>query len=435
MKYVDDRVPLGAANGDEQPASLTRRRVQIACAMMTLSIVGGLESKAVLLPAFERDVSLGWTAETSALANTLFSLLVTVGLVLAGPLADHYQPSSLLAMECALVAIGVACMCVSAKPWMILVCMGVPSLAKGVVWPALGAMASANLPKRLQDEVFSTTALGCRLGAAVVSLFLGSCMESMGWGWRHSAGALLVLLIAAMWCGLAITPCSLVVHRDTEFSFDRQAAKAKGLMTSLDGWLALLTLAGSYPVFALASYLPLVLCDTYNLDPGTAARASSVFSMGCIMGLLTSTIASSALGAGSGRLCHVFQGVVGVSAAALLSLIPVSFHCALGLTGLMGFGFVPSAYLPSLIFVAKSPPTERAFRFAMLDATGSCVLVGTTALFGVIRTNKLGLQALHSLFGITACALSVAILSMVALYWRLPVSDREEDSESTKLMA
>jgi len=435
MKYDDDRVSLGPSKGDEQPVSLTRRRVQISCTLIILSIVGGLESKTVLMPAFERDDSLGWTAETSALANTSFSLLGTVGLVFAGPLADHYDPFSLLAIACASVAIGMACMCVSAKPWMILVCMGVPSLAKGVVWPAIGAMASANLPKRLQDEVFSTTALGCRLGGAVVALFLGSCMQSMGWSWRHSTASLLVLLMAAMCCGLAISPCTLVVHGDTDISFDRQLAKANRLITSLDGWLALLALAGSYPVFALASYLPLILLDTYNLDPGTAVRASSVFSIGCIAGLVTAAIASSALGPGSGRLCHVFQGLLGVSAAALLSLVPVSFHCTLGLTGLLGFGFVPSAYLPILIFVANSPSSERGFRFATLDGVASCALAGTIALFGIIRANYVGFQALHSLFGITACSLCVAILSMVALYWRLPVSNCEEDSESTKLIA
>lgn len=399
------------------------RKVQIASAMFIFSIIAGLDCNAVLYPSFEKDATLAWSDGTTSLANTLFATMEVAGLLSAGPLADHIRPTTLIAIECMLVGMAMLCVCLSRGSHVILVSMAIPAFGRGVVWPSLGAIISANLPHALQDEVFLTTALGSRLGDVASNLLIGFLMQRMGWDWHRSMSGQMIMVASIMLCAFAMCPRDLQAPQDKNLSMAGQWKKAKELVTSLDGWLAFLTLAGTYFAWALYSYLPVILVDTYNLDPGSAASAASSFPIGCVMGLVIGAISTNQLGIRQGRYLHVIQSCVGVCAAMMLTVFDVSLTQALMLLGLMGFGFVVSTYVPYMIYAANSHASERAFRLAILDGFAAVVFVLITALYGRLRTNSpsgADGQVGHVLYGITAFGLTLATLSMVGLYSRLP---------------
>jgi len=414
---------LGSASDTDAPVVWKEKtKIMVFSNFMTCSsLVAGTYYYTALLPAFESDDKLDWTEATSTHMNIAAQAAETLGLFLAGPLADYFLASTLLSFHAAIASVVMICVALCSRPPIILAITCMVMFTKGMMWPSVGNVIAANIPPNQQDTSFLVACLASRSGDTLYAIFFGILMGSYNWQWRHAVTALVAVLIPIYVILFGyVFPKDLLQPHGGEPSVGGWCLKWKRMLSDPDGWLAFFTLAGTYGCWALAPYVSVLFVDVYHVTPGEAAGGTAFMTMGMVAGLLWGSLVASIGGVTVGRTMNVIQGVAGILALQTLATWDdATFNQALYLQGLVGFGFVVPAYLPYLAYSAASPPAERAFRLASLDGAGSILCIILMSVYGQIRQKETGRDAARKLYSYTAVGLSVGVISMAILYSRL----------------
>lgn len=402
--------------------------------LCTIAVVSGTYYWMPLLAAFEADPALQWTPHDSTYVSTLGATAEMVGLFVAGPLADFCPARFILAVQANVVCMGILAVSVAKTPAMIMWTIGTVCFVKGVFWPTLGSLISANVSPSKSDAAFIIVAMASRLGDTSSALIMGWLLTNYHFSWRKAMLALVVMIMICTTVSFAVSPAEIKAPADRASpSFVGQYEKLKNLAVSLDGWLALCILIGTYVVWAFAGYLSPIYRDVYYVSSGTAAGYSSVFTATAFLGLAVAFLASQSLGTRRGRACQLLQCAVGVIAVFALAVSfargQVGLTTTLSLVGCLGFGFVVPCYLPYLIYAASSPVGERAFRLATLDGLSCSIGVVLTYFFGNLRAQAASTQeVLPTMCSISAAGLSLSCIAMAILYRRLDGVTQHSDS-------
>jgi len=402
-------------------------RFLFAGVLLVCGIVTGTYYPSYLYAAFEQDTELGWTAQTTTYASTIGAVAESVGLFLAGPLGDLMPSAFLLGFDSLMCCVGMLLISLSHDVVLMVVIASVVLLCKGMLWPSVGSLIAANLDHSLHDKSFLVAALSSRVGDVVSSLVLGATM-GLGVTWRHAVMILLLIVVSLVFVSSSIRPEDMAGPRDQDPSLFKQAGKWAALITSLEGWLALFTLIGTYFGWALINYAAVLFQDVHKLEHGEASAAASCFPVGMALGLISGAAFSTLLGVQGGRIAHVLHVIVGIAAITTLHFWKgAPLNWTMILLGLTAFGMAVPTYVPYLAYAASSPASDRAFRLASLDGVGCGVQVMIVYAYGRMRDLTHGQeghaeQVASRLYGVTACGLTLACCTMSLLYYRLAAS-------------
>ena len=191
----------------------------------------------------------------------------------------------------------------------------------GSFWPAVCELR--------QDVAFFCCALASRLSEAAGELVIGQLLRR-GSTWR----AVLVCLgsgeLALFGSGIIFLHHLLAsgIHSQVEEDpssptwTSSYSAKWARLITDLNAWLALTLLCGTSGIWALASYLALILQEKFELSSGASAMAASSLLAGTFVGLLVAGIYTYQRGHEAGRSLQLLQANAGLVAFMVIVFSP-----------------------------------------------------------------------------------------------------------------
>lgn len=294
------------------------------------------------------------------------------------------------------------------------------------MWPAANVLFVANLPLAKHDTAFITSAFGSRIGDMSAPLLILVSLTTFGLSWRGSILVILVSIVTAFVISIGTKPQQLKEPdaRDS-FSWEGMRQKAARLAVDFDGWLALISNLGTHAVWGIYDYAAVLSADTYHLTPGEAAGAQVYLSLGSAVGLAVAFVSSSYGGTAFGRGVHVIQSAISVVALCSLSAAHVSLLSAHMLFFMVGFGFVAIAYVPFMVYAARSRSDERAFRCAMLDGICQLCTIGFSYMYGTLRAEQ-GQQGVSKIFAIAAGWMAIATLALALFYTRVHQQEHQE---------
>ena len=152
-------------------------------------------------------------------------------------------------------------------------------------------------------------------------------------------------------------------------------AKWTRLIRDLNAWLALILLCGTSGIWALASYLALILQEKFELTSGAAAMAASSLLAGTFVGLLVAGIYTYRRGHEAGRSLQLMQANAGLVAFLVIVVNP-RLHLSTCLLCLFigGAGAGPLLYLPYTVYCSTVPHKQKAFALGSWTACRSSLV-------------------------------------------------------------
>jgi len=397
-------------------------RLLVTSQMLILGIVMGTWAYSALMPAFEADPSLAWSSTDTTHMATFANAACMLGLFVAGPMADHFRPSLLLGCNALMVCGGVLLLALFTSAYQAIAIVCAMGFTRGVMWPAAGVLFAANLPSQKQDGAIVASAFGSRLGDVVGPVLVAVSLAMFGLPWRSSLLVIFAVVVLTFAVSVGAAPHLKEPESREHISMQGLLEKTARLVADFDGWLAFISNLGTHAVWALYDYAAVLFADIYHLSPGEAAGANVYMSLGSAVGLAVAFFAASSFGAGGGRTVHVAQSALSVVALLLLSLRHTSVISGHLLLFVVGFGFVAIAYVPCMIYAARSREDERAFRNAVIDGVCSVFGVLFSYMYGTLRTQQ-GHGGVSKIFAIAAASMGVATVTLAVFYKRLHLQE------------
>eukprot|EP00933_Yihiella_yeosuensis_P060779 TRINITY_DN63571_c0_g1_i1.p1 TRINITY_DN63571_c0_g1~~TRINITY_DN63571_c0_g1_i1.p1 ORF type:complete len:456 (+),score=51.57 TRINITY_DN63571_c0_g1_i1:158-1525(+) len=430
----DETTPLfPEKSGDNKGWTATDGLLLTALCFGVFGVIIGTYCWASLLAAFESDKALGWTPALTTLVNTGAGTSESIGLLIAGPIVDHFPITSLLGFEALTVLLGLMAIA-SGTASTIIVAILMIVCFKGLLWPCLGALISSNIRNTKHDASFLAVAISSRMGDISSSLLLGILLTYAKLNWREAL-VILSCLVAAIF-GVAYKVFAsrmetIVEPPGTTYpTAGTIAGQLKRTVVDLGAWLNLIILAGTFTVWSLISYFPIIFSEIYHQSPGQAAGLMATPSTGALCGLVTATVVAAVADVRVSRISQVLQ--TSVSVIALLALWTTvktaSIQLVVFLYFLVGFGFVVPSYLPTLLHVAQVDVSDRGFRNGVLNFAAGMTGVLTTFIFGRLREHKGTARALPELYLVTCLGMAASLGAMMWSYVRL--DQRAEELEN-----
>lgn len=342
-----------------------------------------------------------------------------LGLLLGGSVADNHPGTVVLGLNAAVVVGGMTAFWQSTSTGFILANVCVVTFAKGLMWPSLGALISANMQSSKLDVSFLLLAGASRLGDIVASLILGQLAVN-GFSWQESVLILLVVV------SVFFLNAYLFIHG---YHVEFTGKSTPGISVTLtkfvsfvrcpDSWLASLQLSSTQLVWSLTSYIAVILHDVYGATPEEATELCFCVPFGMLTGLVTACFFSYLVSIWVGRAVHLVQLVISFGALAMLAK-PESLTLHLAVFGyfLTGFGSAAGIYLPHLLYSANAPAEERAFRVGVTESLGMVICTVGVWQFGALRTQLGTAAALPEIHVMVAMASIATFVSTAAMYSR-----------------
>lgn len=427
---ADASRPLGVQQPLEKGAGWSARDARLLVSIQTgiLGIVMGTFFYSTLVPALEGDLSLSWSPTDTTHLVTFASATCTLGLFIAGPLADYIRPSKLLGANALVVFVGVVLFAMTTGKYQVMMIICALTFMRAVMWPAANVLLAVNLPSQKHDAAFIFTAFGSRMGDVIGPVLVWVSLTYLGFTWRGTSLLILIVISLFFMMSLSALPQDLKEPEAREqVSLQGLVRKMVRLVTDVDGWLVFTSNLGTYGVWAVYDYAAVLAADTYQLPPGQAAGMAAYISVGSAVGLVVAFWAVNIVGTTGGRAVHVLQSAMSAVALVFLSFSGVPLFTARVLLFVVGFGFVAIAYVPFMIYAARSRADERAFRTAVVDGASQMCSVGFTYIYGTLRAEQ-GLQGVSAIYLIAATCMAVATGALAIYYRRLHGQEAQEQA-------
>eukprot|EP00929_Paragymnodinium_shiwhaense_P111969 TRINITY_DN80218_c0_g1_i1.p1 TRINITY_DN80218_c0_g1~~TRINITY_DN80218_c0_g1_i1.p1 ORF type:complete len:445 (-),score=36.89 TRINITY_DN80218_c0_g1_i1:46-1380(-) len=399
------------------------QRLLAAAFLVVLATVTATYYWQPLLPAFEQDRSMAWHEDQTRQANTYTQIAEGLGLLFAGPLADHCEGRLVLTLYGCVAIVGMFLSAASHEPKPILALTCLTCFSKAVVWPTVSATISANIHSRKHDTAFLFSIMASRSADAIGALLYLMLLGVAELDWRGSARVIAGLAAAIFLCASNIAPEQVRQPADcAAFTPAAWWEKFARMVRCPNGWIALTSLFFSGLVWSMAAYTPLLLVDMFEVDAALAAGGVSALPVGMLLGLCIAAYASQSLSVASSRTFQIVLTIPAIVALVLLAVRPSSYDQAMILLVFVGIGSVVPVYMPAFVYVASSPPTDRAFRHAVINGLSLTFGTFVVDIFGTAR-EAYGHYAGAFIFGSSAVGLLIGSLCMAALYTRLAHAD------------
>ena len=369
---------------------------------------------------------LGWGT-----AGTLLGKLTT------GVMADRFGGRKVFLISIGFCMLATAIFGMVSKVFFFSIAFFIAMLAKSAGWPSMANLIRSWYPKLWRGRVWGILSSSSMSSSLFTSLVMGSLLLVISWRWVIAsslpiAGIFVILLFFYLKqsptdVGLEAMPS--VDGDDNENNPNAthhldNASLGKALISFLKSsrfWLICISIMSLTILMAFQSFLPLYLKEMFNLSPGKAGIASSVFPLGSMFSIVIGGFIFDKLT--KKQRIFVLGGMMTLATGCIITLlwlpesnIQETSILSIGLSAIMIFGLMiaPCYLIPMSVFSLDFGGKHCGVLVGIIDAAGYFASMIFEFLGGAVADQANGWQQfLHIILNVSIIGTISLILFLI----------------------
>ena len=369
---------------------------------------------------------LGWGT-----AGTLVGKLTT------GILADRFGGRKVFLISIGFCMLATGIFGMMSKVFFFSIAFFIAMLAKSAGWPSMANLIRSWYPKFWRGRVWGILSSSSMSSSLFTSLVMGSLLLVISWRWVIAsslpiAGIFVILLFFYLKqspsdVGLEAMPS--VDGDDNENNSNAthhldNASLGKALISFLKSsrfWLICISIMSLTILMAFQSFLPLYLKEMFNLSPGKAGIASSVFPLGSMFSIVIGGFIFDKLT--KKQRIFVLGGMMTLATGCIITLlwlpesnIQETSILSIGLSAIMIFGLMiaPCYLIPMSVFSLDFGGKHCGVLVGIIDAAGYFASMIFEFLGGAVADQANGWQQfLHIILNVSIIGTISLILFLI----------------------
>ena len=369
---------------------------------------------------------LGWGT-----AGTLLGKLTT------GVMADRFGGRKVFLISIGFCMLATAIFGMVSKVFFFSIAFFIAMLAKSAGWPSMANLIRSWYPKLWRGRIWGILSSSSMSSSLFTSLVMGSLLLVISWRWVIAsslpiAGIFVILLFFYLKqsptdVGLEAMPS--VDGDDNENNPNAthhldNASLGKALISFLKSsrfWLICISIMSLTILMAFQSFLPLYLKEMFNLSPGKAGIASSVFPLGSMFSIVIGGFIFDKLT--KKQRIFVLGGMMTLATGCIITLlwlpesnIQETSILSIGLSAIMIFGLMiaPCYLIPMSVFSLDFGGKHCGVLVGIIDAAGYSASMIFEFLGGAVADQVDGWQQfLHIILNVSIIGTVTLILFLV----------------------
>lgn len=344
--------PASAPQRTTQPALLGRS----ALALLALAVVFNAADRGSL------SVAAPVLAHELGLSNTDLGILLSAffwvyapGQILAGSLAERYQPRLVVAAGFLLWALATFATGFAGGFTTILLLRLFLGLGESTLFPAASKLLAQHTPESTRGLANAVFLIGLSIGPAIGTLAGGEILRRFGWQAVFFTFGGISLLWLLPWSRVALPPAT--------HSSAKPGPGYGAILRKRSAWgMAIGHFCANYMGYFLLTWLPSFLVNDRHLSlHGMAGAGSAIFAAEALSAILAASLADRAIARGA-PVDRVRRGLlIGGTAGIAVFMLAAGFaSTGLAIPLLMAAAACRGAQLPSMYAVAQSFAGPRA---------------------------------------------------------------------------
>jgi len=369
---------------------------------------------------------LGWGT-----AGTLVGKLTT------GILADRFGGRKVFLISIGFCMLATGIFGMMSKVFFFSIAFFIAMLAKSAGWPSMANLIRSWYPKLWRGRIWGILSSSSMSSSLFTSLVMGSLLLVISWRWVIAsslpiAGIFVILLFFYLKqsptdVGLEAMPS--VDGDDNENNPNAthhldNASLGKALISFLKSsrfWLICISIMSLTILMAFQSFLPLYLKEMFNLSPGKAGIASSVFPLGSMFSIVIGGFIFDKLT--KKQRIFVLGGMMTLATGCIITLlwlpesnIQETSILSIGLSAIMIFGLMiaPCYLIPMSVFSLDFGGKHCGVLVGIIDAAGYSASMIFEFLGGAVADQANGWQQfLHIILNVSIIGTISLILFLI----------------------
>ena len=369
---------------------------------------------------------LGWGT-----AGTLVGKLTT------GVMADRFGGRKVFLISIGFCMLATAIFGMVSKVFFFSIAFFIAMLAKSAGWPSMANLIRSWYPKFWRGRIWGILSSSSMSSSLFTSLVMGSLLLVISWRWVIAsslpiAGIFVILLFFYLKqsptdVGLEAMPS--VDGDDNENNPNAthhldNASLGKALISFLKSsrfWLICISIMSLTILMAFQSFLPLYLKEMFNLSPGKAGIASSVFPLGSMFSIVIGGFIFDKLT--KKQRIFVLGGMMTLATGCIITLlwlpesnIQETSILSIGLSAIMIFGLMiaPCYLIPMSVFSLDFGGKHCGVLVGIIDAAGYFASMIFEFLGGAVADQANGWQQfLHIILNVSIIGTISLILFLI----------------------
>jgi len=369
---------------------------------------------------------LGWGT-----AGTLVGKLTT------GILADRFGGRKVFLISIGFCMLATGIFGMMSKVFFFSIAFFIAMLAKSAGWPSMANLIRSWYPKLWRGRIWGILSSSSMSSSLFTSLVMGSLLLVISWRWVIAsslpiAGIFVILLFFYLKqspsdVGLEAMPS--VDGDDNENNPNAthhldNASLGKALISFLKSsrfWLICISIMSLTILMAFQSFLPLYLKEMFNLSPGKAGIASSVFPLGSMFSIVIGGFIFDKLT--KKQRIFVLGGMMTLATGCIITLlwlpesnIQETSILSIGLSAIMIFGLMiaPCYLIPMSVFSLDFGGKHCGVLVGIIDAAGYSASMIFEFLGGAVADQVDGWQQfLHIILNVSIIGTISLILFLI----------------------
>ena len=369
---------------------------------------------------------LGWGT-----AGTLVGKLTT------GVMADRFGGRKVFLISIGFCMLATAIFGMVSKVFFFSIAFFIAMLAKSAGWPSMANLIRSWYPKFWRGRIWGILSSSSMSSSLFTSLVMGSLLLVISWRWVIAsslpiAGIFVILLFFYLKqsptdVGLEAMPS--VEGDDNENNPNAthhldNASLGKALISFLKSsrfWLICISIMSLTILMAFQSFLPLYLKEMFNLSPGKAGIASSVFPLGSMFSIVIGGFIFDKLT--KKQRIFVLGGMMTLATGCIITLlwlpesnIQETSILSIGLSAIMIFGLMiaPCYLIPMSVFSLDFGGKHCGVLVGIIDAAGYFASMIFEFLGGAVADQANGWQQfLHIILNVSIIGTISLILFLI----------------------
>ena len=369
---------------------------------------------------------LGWGT-----AGTLVGKLAT------GVMADRFGGRKVFLISIGFCMLATAIFGMVSKVFFFSIAFFIAMLAKSAGWPSMANLIRSWYPKFWRGRIWGILSSSSMSSSLFTSLVMGSLLLVISWRWVIAsslpiAGIFIILLFFYLKqsptdVGFEAMPS--VDGDDNENNPNAthhldNASLGKALISFLKSsrfWLICISIMSLTILMAFQSFLPLYLKEMFNLSPGKAGIASSVFPLGSMFSVVIGGFVFDNLT--KKKRIFVLGGMMTLATGCIITLlwlpesnIQETSILSIGLSAIMIFGLMiaPCYLIPMSVFSLDFGGKHCGVLVGIIDAAGYSASMIFEFLGGAVADQANGWQQfLHIILNVSIVGTISLILFLI----------------------
>ena len=405
-------------------------------ALMLCRTTVGVAGPAMLL---DTDIELTLTAFGAILGWGMAGNLL--GKLTHGVLADKFGGRKIFVLAICVAATAICSFGMVSERSSFFLFYFLTLFAKSAGWPAMANLIKVWFAKQTHGRTWGIISTSSRASAVGATLLLSSLLLIVSWrGLFFVAAAITVIVFAVLAKLLKGAPSELSLSLPdnpeigSPMSGRTQVHPLDELKTfealavffrSPRFWLISISLMGLAVLFEFQVFIPIYLSESFGLSPAQAGTASSIFPLGCLIGVFAGgfvydKVSKKALTATLGGMSGL--GFLCLTLLLMLSNIDLNPRLELMLTigtiFVFGCAISPAYYLPMSVFSIKYGGRHCGLLIGLIDAIGYTGAMVFDFVGGSVADQQGGWQSFLTILVLVSLTVTVTMTLFLYLDFR-----------------